>query len=129
MTTTIEAAAPALGCNYWMRGTTYECRGDGYLWDADDDGYDPDDTSSPCPRCNTKAYLETVKEEAEAVISGSCNGVHYTGRSLWERAVETARSANAQGADAALRAIENVQALEPDGLIGGGERVHAFTYA
>ena len=111
MTTEPQNAPP--GCNYWHRGSTMECRGDGYLWDADDDGYDPDDTDSPCPQCNTLAYLQRAKEEAESVSEGSTHATYYTGVSLWEGAVAVACRANPEQAALALKIIGQVKALRP----------------
>ena len=81
-------------CQYHRSGSTMECRGDGYLWDADDDGFDPDDHSYPCPQCNTESYLLKAKEEAEAISEGSFNGYLYTGESIWLGAVRVAEAAN-----------------------------------
>ncbi len=124
-----ESATPATGyCGYWMQGTTLECRGDGHLWDADDDGYDPDDTSMPCPACNTQQYLENAKEEAEGVLEGSTWAGYYTGVSLWEGAVRTARAANPDAAEAALKVIGRVDALLPDKDAEEGYVVRSFCY-
>ena len=51
-------------CNHHER-VTWECRGDGYLWDADYDGWDPEDVSFPCPKCNTVMYLRSNLEDKE----------------------------------------------------------------
>jgi len=92
---------------------TWECRGDGYLWDADDDGYDPEDFSEPCPKCNTKAFLLDRKESAETTSYGSNNFSSYTGESLWLRAVQYAESYNALATAAALAEIRLVETLRP----------------
>lgn len=114
-TAPMQSPAPhELGCDYWHPGSTLECRGDGFLWDADCDGYDPDDESSPCPQCNTLAYLLSAKEEAESVSESSSNRHYCTGVTLWEGAVEVARRANAEAAVLALRSIGKVLALYPD---------------
>ena len=42
-------------CDY--QAGTWECRGDGYLWDADSDGLDSNDHTYPCPKCNPKIFL------------------------------------------------------------------------
>lgn len=104
---------PALGCNYWHRGTNLQCRGDGYLWDADDDGFDPDEEDHPCPQCNTQAYLRRAKDDAESCSFGSVNGRCYTGESLWLSAIEVALAANGEAAEAALKVIGKVVALKP----------------
>lgn len=47
-------------CTY--RNGTYECRGDGYLWDADADGWDPIYKDWPCPACNKEEYDRDMAE-------------------------------------------------------------------
>lgn len=47
-------------CTY--RDGTYECRGDGYLWDADADGWDPIYKDWPCPACNKEEYDRDMAE-------------------------------------------------------------------
>lgn len=93
---------------------TIECRGDGYCWDADSDGYDPNDHSMPCPACNTKGWLEQRKEEAETCssFSGFDSG---TGVDIWESAVRVAQRENPDGVEALLREIGVVNALYEDG--------------
>ena len=98
-------------CDY-QRGT-FECRGDGYLWDADDDGWDPNETDYPCPRCNTAVYLAEAKEEAESTLSGGNICHSYTGLSLWEGAVAWARKQNEKAALEALVALSPIAALSP----------------
>lgn len=83
---------------------------DGYLHDADADGYDPQDLSHPCPRCNTSEFLAGAKEH--------CDGTEYqsvwtpgffdeaTGEQLWERAKAWAKQENPNQADALIGAIE-----------------------
>lgn len=128
-TTGQPPVAPALGCNYWHKGTTLECRGDGYLWDADDDGYDPDDQSSPCPECNTHQYLLSAKEEAEGVLESSSHRDYFTGTSLWESAVKVARAANELAAQEALRLIAEVHTSHPDATGEDGVGTQVFKYA
>lgn len=115
-------------CQYHHTGTTLECRGDGFLWDADFDGYDPDDQSMPCPQCNTEAYLLNAKEEGESCSHGSDNGIHYTGESIWLGAVKVAESANSTVAKAALLKIGLVEALVPDSDIEDGFAVRKYIY-
>lgn len=99
-------------CDF-QRGTI-ECRGDGYCWDADSDGYDPDDHSMPCPACNTKGFLEQRKEEAETCssFSGFDSG---TGVDIWESAVRVAERESPEGVETLLREIGVVNALYEDG--------------
>lgn len=99
-------------CGY-ERGT-WECRGDGQLWDADSDGYDPDDTSEPCPGCNTVEYLQDAKEEAETTVYHSGIYGMSTGEDIWLSAVAIAKEANPAGAEAILAAIGPVDTLVPD---------------
>lgn len=89
---------------------TIECRGDGYCWDADCAGYDPDDHSLPCPKCNTLGWLTAQKEEAESTVSyqGYDSG---TGVSIWESAVRVAMRENPEGTPALLAEIGTVKAL------------------
>ena len=94
---------------------TIECRGDGYCWDADYDGYDPEDLSLPCPQCNTAGYLEQQKEEAESCISYQGYDVG-TGVTIWENAVAVALRENLEAARVALAGIGQVGALSEDEL-------------
>jgi hypothetical protein len=80
-------------CNYW-HGGTIECRGDGYMWDADDDGYDPDDKSFPCPACNTREYLLEAKEHSETCSFSSGWSGCFTGEDMWRGAVNVAMTSN-----------------------------------
>ena len=100
-----------ISCRY--QHGTLECRGDGYLWDADSDGYDPDDFSDPCPNCNTLEYLRGRKEEAECVSQGQSMYWSYTGETLWLDAVGHARAINPEAAQVALEEIGFVDALRP----------------
>lgn len=111
-------------CNF--QHGTIECRGDGYCWDADCDGYDPDDHSMPCPACNTKGWLEQRKEEAEtcSVFSGFDSG---TGVDIWESGVKVARRENPAVVDVLLKEIGIVKALFEDG--SGEIQVRTFEYA
>src|SRR5690606_8718224 len=76
---------------------------DGYLHDADDDGYFPDDTEHPCPRCNTREFLERKKELCDGTEFWSVSAAGYhdeaTGDELWERAKAWARKENPANAD------------------------------
>lgn len=104
---------------------TIECRGDGFCWDADADGYDPADHSMPCPACNTKGWLEQRKEEAETCISFS--GIYSgTGVDIWESAVKVARRENPEGVDALLLEIGVVNALFEDG--NGETQTKTYSY-
>ncbi|AGH32252.1 hypothetical protein VPHG_00189 [Vibrio phage 11895-B1] len=104
-------------CN--MQSGTIECRGDGYLWDADCDGYDPNDHSMPCPQCNTKEYLLSVKEDAESTSyyydwSGSGTGVD-----IWESGVKLAMFWNNEEVDKLLKEIGKVEAIfDADNEVG-----------
>ena len=91
---------------------TIQCRGDGYLVDADHDSYDPNDFSDPCPQCNTQTWLENQKLEAESTIEfeGYDRG---TGVDIWLNAVEVARRENPDHVDAPLKNIGKVGALFP----------------
>lgn len=91
-------------CNYW-HGSTIECRGDGYMWDADYDGYDPDDHSMPCPACNTREYLMDAKETGESISYSSGWGGDWTGEMMWLGGVKVAMRANPSGAPRILRQI------------------------
>lgn len=97
-----------------MQYGTIECRGDGYLWDADCDGYDPDDHSMPCPQCNTLAYLEDAKENAESTSSYSDMSSSGSGVDIWERSVKTAKYWNEAKTEEALKTIGKVEALYDD---------------
>jgi hypothetical protein len=91
-------------CNYW-HGGTIECRDDGYMWDADSDGFDPEDKSMPCPACNTRAWLLEAKETAESCSSMSSWNGTLSGEQVWLNAVHIAVSANGNAAPRILRQI------------------------
>jgi hypothetical protein len=105
-------AVSVAACNF-QRGT-WECRGDGYLWDADHDGWDPDDTSDPCPGCNTLEYLQRAKEEAESCSSWSDCGSSGTGEDIWLNCLRWAEEANPDGIAEVLKKIGPVEALVDD---------------
>lgn len=103
---------PGTICTYQYG--TWECRGDGYLWDADDDGYDPTEKDHPCPGCNTLEYLQKAKEEAETTCSYSNGYSSGTGETIWQGSVRVATEENPDGIDEVLRAIGEVHALVDD---------------
>lgn len=107
---------------------THECRGDGYIWDADHDGYDPNDKSWPCPNCNTIEYLKAAKEEAES--SSYYFGIdgHGTGVTIWENAVKVAKYWNEDATEKALIEIGVVEALYDDDSEDEGFGVKKFVY-
>lgn len=107
---------------------TIECRGDGYLWDADNDGYDPDDMSEACPKCNTEQYLINAKEDAETTSAYSNLYESGTGVTIWESAVSVATQCNEQAAKAALTSIGTVAALYHDVSAEDGTRIKRFMY-
>lgn len=111
-------------CNF--QHGTMECTGEGYLWDADADGWDPDDHTYPCPKCNTKAYLLDLKETAESCSSGNDNGARWTGDSIWRNAVRYAEQENPEAAKQALAEIGVVEALRPADNAEGYEVVKYF---
>jgi hypothetical protein len=115
-------------CTYQHKNSTLECRGDGYMWDADHDSYDPDDLSMPCPECNTEAYLLEAKEDAESCSHGSANGYVYTGESIWLGAVRVAEAANDPVAKAVLLKIGVVDALLPDAGHADGFVTRTYVY-
>jgi hypothetical protein len=97
-------------CNF--QNGTWECRGDGYLWDADNDGYDPEDHSHACPKCNTLEYLKDAKSEGESTSYMANNFTlfaadkgYLSGVDIWEGAVAVALEENADAANAALKTI------------------------
>ena len=121
--------APAAACSYQIPGTTYECRGDGYLWDADHDGWREDDHDMSCPQCSTLAYLQEAQEEAQTCSFFSCNAVSGTGESLWLNAVRIAQDANPEATKTALATIGLVETLVPDKLLPDGYRVVPYLYS
>lgn len=102
-------------CEY--QAGTIECRGDGYLWDADSDGYDPEDTSEPCPACNTAAFLKAKKEVAESTSWFANNYGGYeesgTGVGIWRESISTAMYWDSEAAFRALKEIGEVVAIAP----------------
>ena len=94
-----------------MQEGTLECRGDGYLWDADYDGYDPEDKSMPCPQCNTLVYLMEAKHAAENTSYYSDMTSSGSGITIWESAVKTAKFWNKENTEVSLKAIGLVKAI------------------
>ena len=114
---------PVAACEYW-RGT-WQCRGDGFLWDADCDGYDPTETDDPCPRCNVSVFLERAKEEAETCSSWSNGYSSGTGESLWLSCVARVTEENPEVTAAVLAALGPVRALvDADNDEGCEVRLH-----
>jgi len=99
-------------CDYQVG--TWECRGDGYLWDADSEGYDPSDFSYPCPKCNPKTFLAGAKEYAETTIFEENCGHCITGKEAWEDAVARISRLHPEQVAHLLREADIVRALEPD---------------
>lgn len=112
-------------CEY-QRGT-FECTGHGYIWDADYDGYDPDDHSWPCPNCNTLEYLESAKEEAESTSWFSGMWGSGCGVDIWKGAVANANHWNPDECAKALVEIGKVVALKED-WDDDNESVETFIY-
>lgn len=115
---------PTTLCTY--QRFTWECRGDGFLWDADCDGFDPSEQDNPCPSCNTLEYLQRAKEDAETTSSWSDGYSSGTGETIWLGSVRVATEENPDGIAEVLRAIGEVHALvddeaSPDGFV---VRVH-----
>ena len=83
---------------------------DGYLHDADGDGYIEDDVSEPCPRCNTREFLARRKEDADSTVSmswGSPGGmVTVTGDEIWERSKRWALQENPSEAPELIGRLE-----------------------
>lgn len=101
---------------------TWECRGDGFLWDADNDGFAPSEQDHPCPACNTLEYLLRAKEEAETTSSYSNVYSSGTGETIWLGALRLASEENPDRTSEALRAIGAVHTLvdddtSPDGYV------------
>ena len=94
-----------------MQIRTIECRGDGYLWDADCEGYDPHDHSMPCPNCNTLVFLESAKGEAESTSYYQDARSSGTGVTLWQEAVKGAHYWNTTATVEALKIIQRVEAI------------------
>lgn len=107
---------------------TYECRGDGYVWDADCDGYDPEDHSWPCPCCNTKEYLAGAKEEAETTSSYTTMTSSGCGVDIWEGALAQATVWNPDHLEEILKGIGKVVALKHDDNGEENPSVKVFEY-
>lgn len=103
---------PETICKY--QRFTWECRGDGFLWDADCDGFDPSEQDNPCPSCNTLEYLQRAKEEAETTSSWSNGYSSGTGETIWLGSVRLATEENPDGIAEVLRTIGQVNALVDD---------------
>lgn len=111
-------------CNFQYG--TIECRGDGFCWDADNDGFDPSDESMPCPECNTAVWLQQQKEEAETTSFFSNITGNGTGVSIWENAVAVARQHN-KDTDSLLKEIGLVKALYEDDAGNPLERIFSYS--
>ena len=92
-------------CTYTGRhfGAAYEdgCCIDGFLWDLDSGDHEDGLTSGgelPCPSCNTAAYLDGAKEEADSTCWGSFQFIRYCGAMLIEGAIKTAERENPHAA-------------------------------
>lgn len=85
---------------------------DGYLHDADGDGYIASDTTNPCPRCNTREFLETRKEHCDGTESQSWGAggvmITRTGDEMWETSKAWAWQENPAEAEGIIRDIEMV---------------------
>ena len=70
----------------------------GWLYDLDGDGFDPEDIDHPCPQCNTREFLRRAFADAESIEGwGYSNGAVYvsgSGRTLWENGCAWARKFN-----------------------------------
>jgi hypothetical protein len=84
------------------------------MWDADNNGYDPEDTSMPCPQCNPLGFLQEAKEQGESCgyYSGYGGyGGHGTGDTIWTSHVKAALRFNREAAIEALLAIHEVKTI------------------
>lgn len=113
-------------CDYQIR--TRECRGDGYLWDADSDGFDPNDHTYPCPKCNPKNFLSNAKEYAETTIFEENCGRFTTGRQAWEDAAARISWLHPEAVPQLLAEVGTVRALEPDPENPSEDREVVFNY-
>lgn len=110
-----------MSCGYqapWF-GASYPDGGciDGVLWDLDsyDDGLLTVCGDIPCPACNTTAFLEWARDDAESTVTASYNGIATCGAVIWERAIGIARHENREAADAYLATVEPFTAADwPD---------------
>ena len=92
-------------CDYTGQhfGASYEdaCCIDGFLWDLDSGDSDGLTMGGeiPCPECNTAAYLDGAREEAETTSWGSQMFSIYCGAMIMEGAVRHAVACNRAEAD------------------------------
>lgn len=119
---------PAAACNYSISGTSYECRGDGYMWDADSDDWWGDEHGMACPQCNTLAHLQEAKEEAQTCSSWANISGSGTGETIWLNAVKLAQEANPAATAAALALLGLVETLVNDKNQPDGYRVVPYLY-
>jgi hypothetical protein len=118
----IATEAPAVpACTY--QRFTWECRGDGFLWDADHDGWDPAEQDHPCPRCNVLEYLARAKEEAQTTVDWQSGGQYQTGEGIWLNSLAFALEQNPGAVPAALAELGPVDALVPDDSTEDGSAV------
>lgn len=115
-TATATPAEPA--CTY--QRFTFECRGDGFLWDADHDGWDPTEQDHPCPRCNVPEFLARAKEEAQSTVDWQSGGECQTGEDIWLNHLAYALKQNPDAVPAALAELGPVDALVPDATAEDG---------
>lgn len=92
----------------------FECNGNGFLFDSEASSVDPNDTSHPCPACNTMEFLDDAKEEAETCSSYSGIGGNGSGVTIWEEAVALAMAANKVACMVYLHSTGVVNALKDD---------------
>lgn len=118
----IATETPAVpACTY--QRFTWECRGDGFLWDADHDGWDPAEQDRPCPRCNVLEFLTRAKEEAQNTVDWQSGGQYQTGEGIWLNSLAYALEQNPGAVPAALAALGPVDALVPDDSTEDGSAV------
>ena len=118
----IATETPAVpACTY--QRFTFECRGDGFLWDADHDGWDPTEQDHPCPRCNVPEFLARAKEEAQSTVDWQSGGEYQTGEDIWLNHLAYALKQNPDAVPAALAELGPVDALVPDDSTEDGSAV------
>ncbi|CAD0264179.1 hypothetical protein DENIT_20062 [Pseudomonas veronii] len=109
-----ELSTPACGYS----SGDWECRQGGYLYDAGSgEGYDPSDCTYICPKCRTKDFLESAKEDAEGCSHYSNNGTSGTGLDIWKNAERQAIQANPTAAIKALSELGPVEALDDETVV------------
>ncbi|WP_196160879.1 hypothetical protein [Reinekea sp. G2M2-21] len=107
-------------CDFLENG--FMCRGDGFTQEVGEP-YNINDIVDPCPKCNTKLFLEEAKITSE-VLAKDCSG--KTGDKAWLASIQKAKQFLTEAElTALLQSIGVVNALS---MVDGKAVVKPFNY-